>query len=118
VLHENFDRLPNLNAAIIEFHPGLIGDDKTAQLYWLLSEAGLRKVDEMLTPGLRAVPRRDSFRSNRPIWTSSTLRWTCTGVIRRTLSGNRRTDHSPSRHGNRKAARRCHGERSAFWRVE
>jgi FkbM family methyltransferase len=49
VLHENSDRLASLSAAIIEFHPDLIGEARTAQLYRLMSDAGLRKVDEMLT---------------------------------------------------------------------
>jgi FkbM family methyltransferase len=47
VLHENSNRLPSLNTAIIEFHPWLIGEAKTAELYRLLSEAGLRKASEM-----------------------------------------------------------------------
>jgi FkbM family methyltransferase len=47
VLNENSKLLPSLNTAIIEFHPWLIGNIKTGQLYRLMSEAGLRKVDEM-----------------------------------------------------------------------
>jgi FkbM family methyltransferase len=49
LLQENSERLLSLNAAIIEFHPGLIGESKTAELYQLLAGAGLHKVDEMLT---------------------------------------------------------------------
>jgi FkbM family methyltransferase len=49
VLRENANHLPSLNTAIIEFHPWLIGEARTAQLYRLMSEAGLRKVDEMLS---------------------------------------------------------------------
>jgi FkbM family methyltransferase len=49
VLHENVARLSDLKAAIIEFHPGLIGAAKTRELYRLLSDAGLLKVDEILT---------------------------------------------------------------------
>jgi FkbM family methyltransferase len=49
LLHENCDRLSSLNAAIIEFHPDLVGEAKTGQLYQLMNDAGLRKVDQMLT---------------------------------------------------------------------
>jgi FkbM family methyltransferase len=49
LLQENPGLLPNLNAAIIEFHPGLLGEEKTTQLYQALTDAGLAKVDEILT---------------------------------------------------------------------
>ena len=39
VLRENADRLPHLTVAIIEFHPTLIGEASTNQLFHLLSQA-------------------------------------------------------------------------------
>ena len=49
VLRENSDHLPRLRVAIIEFHPMLIGEASTNESFHLLSQAGFRKIDEMLT---------------------------------------------------------------------
>jgi FkbM family methyltransferase len=48
VLRENTCHLPRLRAAIIEFHPTLIGEAKTVELYHLLARTGFRKIDEIL----------------------------------------------------------------------